>query len=125
MNSIVGEKSENFAVRIVNLCNYLKKEKHENVISRQLLKSGTSVGANINEALNGFSRKDFLAKMYVSFKECRETQFWLKLLYRTGYLNEKEYRSIDADCTELLRILTGITRTTSQSINDEKRTSNS
>lgn len=125
MNSIVGEKSENFAVRIVNLCNYLKKEKHENVISRQLLKSGTSVGANINEALNGFSRKDFLAKMYVSFKECRETQFWLKLLYRTGYLNEKEYRSIDADCTELLRILTGITRTTSQSINDEKRTANS
>jgi len=75
MNSIVGEKSENFAVRIVNLCNYLKKEKHESVISRQLLKSGTSVGANINEALNGFSRKDFLAKMYVSFKECRETQF--------------------------------------------------
>lgn len=119
-NSIVGEKSEDFAVRIVRLCQYLKEQKHEYVVSKQLLRSGTSIGANINEALSGISRKDFLSKMYIAFKECRETQFWLRLLYRTGYLDEREFNSIGADCTELLRMLSGITRTTSQSMDDEK-----
>lgn len=114
--SIVQEKSENFSVRIIRLYQYLKQQKHESVMSNQLLRSGTSIGANVNEALGGISRKDFLSKMYIAFKECRETDYWLKLLHRTNYITDVEYRSIQADCEELLKMLSGITKTTSQSI---------
>lgn len=114
--SIVQKKSEDFAVRIIRLCNYLKEEKKEYTISGQIVRSGTSIGANINEALNGASRRDFLAKMYIAFKEARETSFWQRMLRSTGYLNDKEYESIDRDCEELKKILSSITKTTAESV---------
>ena len=82
----VQQKSRLFAVRIVRLYQYLCREKNEYVLSKQLLRSGTSIGANVAESECAFSRKDFLAKMYIAFKECNETLYWLDLLYDTDYL---------------------------------------
>jgi four helix bundle protein len=112
--SVTLDKSKVFAVRIVRLYKYLCDEKHEFVLSKQLLRSGTSIGANLSEALYGISRKDFLSKVYISLKECAETKYWLELLYSTEYLTDLEYKSIDADCTELVKLLTSITKTTSK-----------
>ena len=110
-DSIVFEKSKRFAIRIVKLYKYLCDEKKEVVLSKQLLRSGTSIGANIAEANSAFSKKDFLAKMYIAFKECSESKYWLDLLYKTGYLTQSEFDSINADCTELQKILSSITKT--------------
>ncbi len=110
-SNVSFEKSKKFAIRIVSLYNYLCKEKKEYVLSKQLLKSGTSIGANISEAICGFSKKDFLSKMYIAFKECAESEYWLDLLYETGYLSEQEYRSIHGDCIELKKLLSSITKT--------------
>ena len=106
-------KSKRFAVRIVKLAGYLREVKREYVISKQVLRSGTSIGANLAEAQSAVSRKDFLSKVYVALKECSETQYWLELLRETGYLTEKMYSSIAADCDELKRILTATTKTMS------------
>ena len=105
------EKSFEFAVRIVNLYKYLTHEHKEYVISKQLLRSGTSIGANISEAQRGQSMADFAAKMNIALKEANETEYWLKLLYRTEYLNKEQYESIGRDIQELLGILTAICRT--------------
>mgnify|MGYP004692276615 CR=1 FL=1 len=109
--SVVFGKSKKFAVRIVNLYKYLRDEKHETVLSKQLLRSGTSIGANIAEANCAFSKKDFLAKMYIAFKECAESCYWLELLYTTDYLTKSEFSSINADCIELQKLLSSITKT--------------
>ena len=106
----VQYKSRLFAVRIVRLYQYLCREKSEYVLSKQLLRSGTSIGANVAESQCAFSQKDFLAKMYIAFKECRETQYWLDLLYDTDYLSESEYQSIYSDCMELNKMLASITK---------------
>ena len=111
MDSIVREKSHKFAVRIVRLYRYLCKEKHEYVLSKQLLRSGTSIGANVSEALDGQSRADFTAKMSVALKEARETEYWLELLRETEYLSEVEYESIRKDSGEVARLLTAIVKT--------------
>jgi len=108
----VKYKSLEFAKRIVKLYKYLCENKNEYVLSKQLLKSGTSIGANIAEAECGISRKDFLAKMYIAFKECVETGYWLELLLSGDYINEKEYQSIMVDCVELRKMLSSITKTT-------------
>lgn len=105
-------KSLEFAKRIVRLYRYLCEEKREYVLSKQVLRSGTSIGANIAEAEYGISRKDFLAKMYIAYKECAETAYWLELLSSCDYIAEKEYHSIKADCTELTKMLASITKTT-------------
>lgn len=110
--NVVLLKSKNFAIRIVNLYKLLTENKNEYVLSKQLLRSGTSIGANITEAECGISKKDFLAKMYIAFKECAETKYWLELLHSTNYITEKEYNSILSDCEELLKILSSITKTT-------------
>lgn len=110
-NHVLG-KSKAFAVRIIKLYKYLTESKNEYVLSKQLLRSGTSIGANITEAECGFSRKDFLAKMYIAFKECAETKYWLELLHETDYITENEFNSIVTDCEELLKLLTAITKTT-------------
>ena len=107
------DKSEEFAVRVINLRKYLV-EKREYELSSQIVRSGTSIGANINEALCAISRKEFLAKMYVSFKECNETLYWLRLLHRTDYIGDKEFESMTADCNEILYILSSITKTTAE-----------
>ncbi|MFH1897505.1 MAG: four helix bundle protein [Candidatus Desantisbacteria bacterium] len=99
--SLVKNKSFKFAVKIVNLYKMLCDDKKEFVLSKQLLRSGTSVGANINEALQGQSRKDFLAKMNIALKEIYESYYWLELLSETKYLTEKESVSIKSDCDEL------------------------
>ena len=115
-DNTIKTKSEDFAVRIVGLYKYLVEKKSEYVMSKQMLRGGTSVGANISEALCGISRKDFLSKMYIAFKECNETKYWITLLYRTDYISEKEKNSIMNDCEELLRMLSSITKTTSAAL---------
>ena len=106
----VQQKSRLFAVRVVRLYQYLGREKNEYVLSKQLLRSGTSIGANIAESECAFSRKDFLSKMYIAFKECNETLYWLDLLYDTDYLSESEYHSMHSDCKELHKMLASITK---------------
>ena len=105
-DSVTLDKSKNFAIRIVRLYQYLCTEKKEFVLSKQLLRSGTSIGANLAEAIYGISDKDFLSKMYISLKECAETKYWLELLFKTDYLTEQQYQSINEDCTELIKLLT-------------------
>lgn len=111
-DNLVFAKAKKFAVRTVNLYKYLCDEKKEFILSKQLLRSGTSIGANIAEAEVAISKKEFLSKMYIAFKECNETVYWLDLLYETDYLSESEYTSIIEDCNELQKILTSITKTT-------------
>ena len=105
------DKSMDFSVRIVKLNQYLSNEKKEYVMSRQLLRSGTSIGANAHEAHNAQSEKDFIAKMHVALKEATETEYWLNLFVRTNYLTNKKFLSIVKDCVELKRILTAIIKT--------------
>ena len=107
----VREKSEKFAIRIVNLYKYLISEKNEYVMSKQILRSGTSIGANLAEADYAVSKSDFLSKLYISLKETSETLYWLKILYKTDYLAEKEYNSIFSDCEEIRKILSSSTKT--------------
>ena len=106
------DKSLEFAVRIVNLYKYMVREQKEYVLSKQLLRCGTSIGANIAEAQRGQSKADFTAKMCIALKEANETEYWLKLLYRTEYLTESQYNSMNADVQELIGLLTAICRTT-------------
>ena len=113
-DNIVLTKSFNFAIIIIELSKILQKDKKEFVISKQLLRSGTSIGANIKEAVNGFSKKDFIAKMYVALKEANETEYWLELLNATDYLAEAEYKSIVYDCKELCKLLSSITKSAKQ-----------
>ena len=112
----VSEKSMKFSVRIVRLYHYLVERKREFVISKQLLRAGTSIGANIAEAESSYSKRDFLAKMYIAFKECSETNYWLRLLYQTGYLTVKEFNSINNDCYEIRLMLSAITKTTRENL---------
>ncbi len=111
---MVSEKAFCFAVRIVKLCQHLQNAKHEYVLSKQLLRSGTSIGANISEAQQGQSRADFVSKMSIALKETSETKYWLRLLHATDYLTEKEYLSISSDCIEIEKILTSIVRSAKQ-----------
>ena len=108
------EKSFGFAVRIVNVYKYLAREHKEYILSKQLLRCGTSIGANISEAQRGQSKADFAAKMSIALKETNETQYWLKLLYHTEYLSASQYESLNADVCELLGILTAICKTSNQ-----------
>ena len=108
--SIAYEKSLVFAKRIVNLCRYLRDEHREYILSKQILRSGTSIGANIAEARYGISKKDFVSKIYIALKECAETSYWLELLYTTSYLSEAEYASLLHDCEELRRMLSATTK---------------
>ena len=111
-NGTVMEKSLAFSVRIVNAYKYLNKEKKEFVMSKQLLRCGTSIGANIAEAQRGQSTPDFASKMCVGLKEASETEYWLHLLYRTKYLTQMQYESLLADLQEIIRMLTSICKKT-------------
>ena len=106
MDGNIQDKSFQFAVRIVKLCKMLRNDRSEYVLSKQLLRSGTSIGANIAEAQQAQSRADFIAKLNVSLKETTETIYWLRLLEATDYLSEMEYKSIISDCVEIEKILT-------------------
>ena len=117
--NVIKEKSKNFAIKVVRLYKSLKENKNEYVLSKQILRSGTSIGANIAEAECASSQKDFLNKMYVSFKECAETIYWLDLLYNTEYISDKEYNSVINDCNELKKMLSSITKTLSEQLEKE------
>ena len=108
----IEEKSFEFAVRIVKLRSHLCGNKNEYVLSQQLLRSGTSVGANVSEAQRAQSPADFLSKMSIALKEANETDYWLRLLYKTEYLTAAEYNSISADTLELIKMLSSICKTT-------------
>ena len=111
MQDTVEQKSFLFAVRIVKLCEHLRKTKKEYTLSKQLLRSGTSIGANVSEAQQPQSRNDFVAKLSIALKEATETKYWLRLLAATDYLTDKEAESMLADCTELEKLLTSIIKT--------------
>ena len=104
-------KSKNFSVRVVNLYKYLCDEKKEFVLSKQILRSGTSIGANIAESECAISEKDFLSKIYIALKECVETNYWLDLLFDTDYLSKEQYDSVRADCEEIRKMLSSTTKT--------------
>jgi four helix bundle protein len=118
--NIIVDKSKLFAVRIIRLYQYLQTEKKEFVLSKQLLRSGTSIGANIKEGIRGQSVKDFRAKMAIALKEASESEYWLELLVETEYINQNQYSSIDNDCVELIKILTAILNTSEKNtVNEE------
>ena len=104
----IAEKSMVFAVRVVGLYRYLNEKKRECVMSKQVLRSGTSIGANVREANSAQSKADFIAKMSIALKECDETGYWLELLSRTGFLSREEYISVESDCRELFAMITAI-----------------
>ena len=110
--SILLDKSLQFATRIVKLNRYLIKEKHESVISKQIIRSATSIGANANEAVYGISRADFVSKLQISLKETAETEYWLRLLMLSEYITETEGKSLLDDCLEIKRILISTLNTT-------------
>ena len=112
--NIVAEKSMEFAVRVVKLYSHLCEEKREYVMSKQLLRSGTGIGANVREAIYAQSRKDFVNKMSIALKEASETEYWLELLSKTSYLTSEQYQSLQDDCGELAKMLTAIVRNTKE-----------
>ena len=114
MENVSLDKSFDYAVRIVNLCKYLNNEKKENIMSKQLLRCGTSVGANVSEAQRGQSLADFTTKMCIALKEANESEYWLRLLYKTDYLEEKQFESIHKDAEDLINILTSICKTSQE-----------
>ncbi len=109
--SILKDKSKAFALRIIRLYNFLCKDKCEYVLSKQLLRSGTSIGANVAEAFYGQSEADFIAKLSISQKEAGETMYWLELLHESEYLNDNEFNSVYADAEELMKLLTSSIKT--------------
>ena len=109
--NVVREKSYAFALRIVKLYRWLCEEKREYVLSKQVLRSGTSIGANVEEAIGGQSEKDFAAKMMIAYKEARETHYWLRLLHDSELIEQSAFSSIIQDCDELLKLLGTITKT--------------
>ncbi len=114
MDNIIETKSFDFAVRIVNLYKYLTDKKNEYVLSKQLLRSGTSIGANVSEAEQAQSKPDFVSKMNIALKETSETKYWIKLLQATNFLSKEENSSILADCVELEKILISIVKSSKQ-----------
>ena len=111
-DNIIETKSFEFAVRIVNLYKHVTGEKKEYILSKQLLRSGTSIGANVCEAQKGQSKADFNAKMNIALKEANESDYWLRLLYRTEYLTQEEFNSIEADIKDIIAILVSICKKT-------------
>ena len=114
MDYTVEEKSFAFAIRIVNVYKYLTTDNKEYVLSKQLLRCGTSIGANITEAQQAQSRADFISKLSISLKEAHETDYWLRLLHATSFLSETEFLSLINDCREIEKMLTSIIKTSKQ-----------
>ena len=104
-NNVLLDKTLEFSVRIVRSYQYLTREKHEEIMAKQLLRSGTSIGANAHEAVYGTSKQDFIAKLHIALKEASETEYWLILLTRTEYLTTIQSESLMSDCLEIKKIL--------------------
>lgn len=118
-DNILYTKSMAFAIRCVNLYKHLTLEKKEFALSKQMLRSGTSIGANIRESRNAQSRADFINKMAIALKEADETQYWFELLHHTDFITEKDFTSINADVDELISILTSVIKTSKNKNNNE------
>ena len=116
MSNIICDKTYNFAIRIVNLVCYLQKEKKEFIISKQLMRSGTAPGALAREAEHAQSKKDFINKMSIGLKEINETNYWLCLLKDTKFVKEEEFKSINDDCIEILKIMVKIVKTSKENL---------
>ena len=114
MDNIIENKSFEFAVRVVKLYQHLTENKKEFVMSKQLLRSGTSIGANVSEAQKGQSKADFNMKMNIALKEANETDYWIRLLFRIDYLTKQEFESIQKDAKEIIAILVSICKKTNQ-----------
>ena len=110
MDNVIYDKSFSFAVRIVNLCRYLQTEQKEFVLSKQILRCGTSIGANVAESQQAQSKPDFISKLNIALKESYETDYWLRLLYETNYINNDAFQSIITDCQELEKLLISIVK---------------
>ncbi|MBF4493823.1 four helix bundle protein [Flavobacterium sp. JLP] len=115
-DNVIKTKSFNFALRIIKLFRFLKEEKKEFILSKQLLRSGTSIGALVRESEQAESKKDFIHKLAVAQKEANETDYWLELLFQSGYLNETQFKSIKSDILEINKILASIIITTKQKL---------
>jgi four helix bundle protein len=116
-DNVVKEKSFEFSVRIINLYKYLANDKKEFILSKQIIRSGTSIGANVEEACAGQSKKDFIAKLSISLKEAKETHYWLRLLFRCEYIDAQMFNSIVKDCDEIILLLTRILQTSRKNEN--------
>ena len=116
MDNIIETKSFDFAIRIVKLYKHLSEDKGERIISKQVLRSGTSIGANVSEAQRGQTKPDFNAKMNIALKEANETYYWLRLLHSTDYLSDKEFESVEKDIREIIAILVPICKKTNNNI---------
>ena len=116
MDNIIETKSFDFAIRIVKLYKHLSEDKGERILSKQVLRSGTSIGANVSEAQRGQTKPDFNAKMNIALKEANETYYWLRLLHSTDYLSDKEFESVEKDIREIIAILVSICKKTNNNI---------
>ena len=116
MKNNIQEKSFQFAIRIVNLCKLLRTERKEYTLSNQLLRSGTSIGANVREAIRGYSKSDFTAKMGIALKEASESEFWIEILRDSQYITEQQAVSMLTDCVELIKLLMSIIKTSQKSL---------
>ena len=117
--NIIADKSKTFAIRIIRLYQHLETKNKGFILSKQLLKSGTSIGANVKESVYAQSTKDFISKLKISLKEANETEYWLDLLVATEYITENEFLSIHADCVELIKILISIINSSNNNKTDE------
>ena len=115
-NNQVVLKSKAFAIRIIRLYQYLTEEKMEYILSKQILRSGTSIGANIRESVRAQSTADFLSKMQISLKEASETEYWLELLMETDFITDKAGKSLLADCEELIKLIVAIVKTSKEKL---------
>ena len=111
---IIKQKSETFSIRVIKMYKYLISQKQERVLSKQILRSGTSIGANVNESKNAQSTADFISKLSIALKEADETAYWLKCLYGGEYLTEKQFVSMNNDIQEIIKILASIIKTTKE-----------
>ena len=116
MDNIIETKSFDFAIRIVKLYKHLSEDKGERIISKQVLRSGTSIGANVSEAQRGQTKPDFNAKINIALKEANETYYWLRLLHSTDYLSDKEFENVEKDIREIIAILVSICKKTNNNI---------
>ena len=117
-DNVLVDKSIDFAIRITNCYKYLREEKKEYILSKQMFRSGTSIGANIHEAIQGKSKPDFISKLGISLSEASETSYWLKVLYRSEIIDKKIYDSMINDLDELIRILISSIKTARKNIEE-------
>ncbi len=117
--SVLAEKSIAFSIRIVNCCKYLQKDRSEFIMSKQILRSGTSIGANIHEGMYAQSKADFIAKLSISLKEASETSYWLTILNKTDYLETTSFNSLKSDLDEIIRMIISSIKTTKQNLQDK------